>query len=801
MPRKTIFLAVIATASCDLVAPIFGQDASVKFTVHSARSGRWSEPGTWAEGKVPGVGENVQVRTGHVVNYDANSDQAIRVLHVAGTLEFARDRATRLDVALIKIQSGDECTEDGFDCDAHEAEVDAPDGSAATRPALLIGTPDDPILAGVTATIRLVYFDGMNRETLPALVNCGGRWEVHGAPLNRTWVKLGVATKPGDESVELAEPVTGWRVGDRVIVTASKEATHTGSFRPTAQRSKTGNTEEKMIRKIEGNVLTLHEPLEKEHFGTPLTPGPSPQGGEGGQAFRPASEVANLSRNVVIESADPGGVRGHTMFHRGSVGGISYAEFRHLGKEGVLGKYSIHFHLVRDSMRGSGVVGASIWDSHNRWITIHGTDYLLVRDCVGYQSVGHGFFLEDGTEQYNVLDRNLAVQAFRGKRLPKQVLPFDQNDGAGFWWANGRNTFTRNVACENDEYGFRYEITKASNFDPTLRVRQPDGSIERRDVRTIPFFRFEDNESHSEGLYSFNFGDDRNGSVHGDREHPFIARNLRAWETHYVLRPNLQYFLMDGLTVHHGVYGVYHPDYDAHVYRNIYFDNVNSEPINRGHDDESIQYGTFTYDNLTILNSRIGRDPLIQMACTSPLPGQAGHFRNVTIRNSESRQAKVVDLGGGPRNPKLEYPVAYYFYDFFAPRRTTKVVSVKFTDLLTSADFKSVDGFTGPDVRAADVTGVEFPTLLEPVDDLPPATIITSIRKHEGKVRVRGVSHDNGEIAAVIVNGNPARALTHHAGVVDWEIEIDRPANGIIEAMATDKAGQNEIVSHRLTGR
>ena len=71
------------------------------------------------------------------------------------------------------------------------------------------------------------------------------------------------------------------------------------------------------------------------------------------------------------------------MFHRGSAGAITYAEFRHLGKEGVLGRYSIHFHLVRDTMRGASVIGASIWDSGNRWITIHGTDYLVVRDCVG----------------------------------------------------------------------------------------------------------------------------------------------------------------------------------------------------------------------------------------------------------------------------------------------------------------------------------------------------------------------------------------------------------------------------------
>ena len=158
-------------------------------------------------------------------------------------------------------------------------------------------------------------------------------------------------------------------------------------------------------------------------------------------------EVANLSRNVVIESADPEGIRGHTMYHRGSSGSISYAEFRHLGKEGALGKYSLHFHQVGDTMRGSSVVGASIWDSHNRWITIHGTNYLVVRDCVGYRSVGHGFFLEDGTETENVLDRNLAVQAYFAKKLPEQVLPFDENEGAGFWWANSRNIFTRNVTC------------------------------------------------------------------------------------------------------------------------------------------------------------------------------------------------------------------------------------------------------------------------------------------------------------------------------------------------------------------
>ena len=147
----------------------------------------------------------------------------------------------------------------------------------------------------------------------------------------------------------------------------------------------------------------------------------------------------------------------------------------------MLGRYSLHFHLCGDTMRGSSVVGASIWDSHNRWLTIHGTNYLVVRDCVGYQSVGHGFFLEDGTEVYNVLDRNLAVEARHGKKLPKQVLPFDGNDGAGFWWANSLNTFTRNVAAECDRYGFRYrsDADRRPSISPRSRCMQPDGTLRK----------------------------------------------------------------------------------------------------------------------------------------------------------------------------------------------------------------------------------------------------------------------------------------------------------------------------------
>jgi hypothetical protein len=108
------------------------------------------------------------------VTYDLDSTQAVRVVHVAGTLAFARDRSTRLNVGLLKIQPGEACAEDGFNC--HEAS-EIPDAADSKMPqaALEIGTPENPLPARYTALIQLVSFEGMDSNTLPALINCGGR--------------------------------------------------------------------------------------------------------------------------------------------------------------------------------------------------------------------------------------------------------------------------------------------------------------------------------------------------------------------------------------------------------------------------------------------------------------------------------------------------------------------------------------------------------------------------------------------------------------------------------------------------
>ena len=68
---------------------------------------------------------------------------------------------------------------------------------------------------------------------------------------------------------------------------------------------------------------------------------------------------------------------------------------------------------------------------------------------------------------------------------------------------------------------------------------------------------------------------------------------------------------------------------------------------------------------------------------------------------------------------------------------------------------------TGDESRAAEVRDVEFPRLLDPVDDQPPTTVITRIERiADGKVRVNGVASDDGAVKTVIVNGRPATATT-----------------------------------------
>jgi hypothetical protein len=436
------------------------------------------------------------------------------------------------------------------------------------------------------------------------------------------------------------------------------------------------------------------------------------------------------------------------MYHRNSAGSVRYAEFRHLGKEGVKGRYSLHFHLIGDTMRGSSVVGASVWDSGNRWITVHGTNHLVIRDCVGYQSVGHGFFLEDGTEVDNVLDRNLAVQAFSGKPAPDQALPFDNNSGAGFWWANSRNTFTRNVAVECDRYGFRFEAKPVrafetalkveedegtpEDFDLRLLVRQPGGERARVDIRTLPFVRFEDNEAHSQ-LYGINLGEGVRG-VGPDARHPFVLRGTRLWNNFWAFRPASPSLLVDGMAIGQGNYGLYRAVFDRHAYRGLTVGGVQfPNRFGRGERPRGLD---------------------LAESATPPPPKELAEKRAAEFKAALAR---------GDMRPFTMNPLA-----------------------------------PAPDLPRATASTADFPAPLDPVDDLPPSTVITDIRfTAPGALNVRGTTADDGTVEGVSVNGRDA--VASRPNFAEWEAVVPfRGRAGTISAFARDAAGNVEPRPHEV---
>ena len=659
LPRRAFVVLASAIVSLTIFGDLSAAQKNV-IVVTSARSGNWSDPDTWVGQHLPEPFHAVKIRPGHRVVYDIETKMPFRAVHIGGQLEFSRDRSTRLDCGLIRIQAGEDVLEEGFDCELHLT----PRANHGEQPALLVGSSESPIPASKQALIRLHAVPGMDEKTFPAIVCCGGRMDLHGAPMNRTWIKLAENVAADSTELILSDPVSGWKPGDTVLVVSTDRTYLFGEQRrliPTI-RDET-QSEERTIKSIAQQKVILDRPLKFSH----QAPG----------EFH--GEVANLSRNVIVESADPNGARGHTMYHVGSAGSISYAEFRHLGKKDQLGRYALHFHLCRDTMRGSSVIGASIHDSDNRWLTVHGTDYLIVRDCVGYNSIGHGFFLEDGTEVFNVFDRNLAVQARHGKPLPKQVLPFDENEGAGFWWSNCLNSWTRNVAAECDQYGYRFEAAETEGFSLEQDVPQPDGVLKKIDIRTLPFVRFDDNEAHTQRRFALNLGGIRHvsdeqdyqaikdyqsvtkretadlsriqgGHVNGigpDWQHPFVIRNFRVWNSQWVFHGGSPNLLLDGLTATDCTYGIFKTRMDGHEYRNLDVRKIDTAMIFQPWGISSVKENYFRY----VDEAFDDLPPATVVTHCRLLSGSQLQVRGTTADN---RRVKQVLVNGQPSNAVRE---------------------------------------------------------------------------------------------------------------------------------------------------
>jgi len=195
--------------------------------------------------------------------------------------------------------------------------------------------------------------------------------------------------------------------------------------------------------------------------------------------------------------------------------------------------------------------------------------------------------------------------------------------------------------------------------------------------------------------------------------------------------------------------------------------------------------------------------PLIQISDHNPTGKAESHFRNVRVveRADDNRRA-LVNLGGSPRpQPDTPTSVPIYLHDHFGPGRHARIISTRSGELKgpESKDYRSEEPLTGDDSRVAEVGNIAFPELLFPVDDQPPATVITALARSENGWIVQGIAADNGEIRQVLVNGTRARPL--RPDFSEWEVTISTmPADDLITSSGTDAGGNTELTPHVLYG-
>jgi hypothetical protein len=321
-----------------------------------------------------------------------------------------------------------------------------------------IGTSYNPI----PSTSRTIIQLAATKEG-GAGIDVMGHLEIHGAPLKNTFTKLAKSAENGTTILTVANNVL-WNTGDHIVITSTS--------------LNTTETEENTVASVSGNQITLTQPLQNSHDGIAPAQG----------------EVADLTRNVVVTSFNQDVHAMGVMFMQGSSGGISYAEFSHLGGRGILGSYPIHFHHVQNTMQGTIVDGISVWDSHNRFLTIHNSDNVTVKNSVGYNSTGHGFFLEDGTEENNTLANNIAILT-----MPGNIRP-DDGGAAGFWVQNPMNNVTGNIAVSTSGSGFDFSIPGDAPEVIPFDGKNLNESLSQKTTPTVlAISSFTGNEAHSNG--------------------------------------------------------------------------------------------------------------------------------------------------------------------------------------------------------------------------------------------------------------------------------------------------------------
>jgi len=452
--RIVLLLAVVTLVVAGVLANFAGatndiSNAQLSHSVHlplvSSQSvapptagQRWSDPATWG-GNVPQAGAAVTIPAGKTVILDI-SPPALKSLQIDGSLIFA-DVDLRLSAEWIMVHGR-----------------------------LQVGSAQTPFRS--RATIMLTGNDqsqsimGMGGKVLGVM---NGTLDLYGTPRIATWTRLAATAAVGSSSLTLEQAVD-WKPGDEIVIASTDHVQSSGP-----------RSEQRVIKAVNGKTIELDVPLAYGHwsadeFGVPQR-----------------AEVGLLTRNIVVRGDDSSATSrfgAHLMVMGNAAAHIDWVDFRLMGQFGKMGRYPIHFHQMGDKGVNSFVKHSTIRQAFNRCITIHGTNNLLVEGNVTYDTLGHCFYFEEGSEIGNTLKNNLALVV---KAMKPELVPHDERPSA-YWLNNPDNTVVGNVSVEAHG-GFM--IAPSNRPIPFGRTGQDLSWMDAIKPKRTPMREFRGNVAHS----------------------------------------------------------------------------------------------------------------------------------------------------------------------------------------------------------------------------------------------------------------------------------------------------------------
>jgi parallel beta-helix repeat protein len=424
-------------------------DFAANPTATAVTSGTWSNPATWG-GSVPGTADIVDIPAGIAVTVADQSAQAQVVgIRSGGSLVFDPSVPTRLSVGTLEEEQG------GL---------------------LQVGTSTAPVTA--SAEIRITAVP-INPTTDPEQYGTGviamGTVRMFGRSMQSSFVQLAAEAHAGDTTLSVATSAADWQPGDSVVLPDTRQTLPADGQLPS-------QLETVAITSVSSNgkTLTLAAPLKYDHLGAHDL--------DGNLVALP--HVADLTRTILVDSADPTGERGHTLFTRFADVDIEYAHFDNLGRTtdaplddttfnadgsvahygtNQIARYAVHLHHLVGPTAGRGpgiqnvqfkVIGNAVTNSQRWGIDLHDADFGEVEGNVVYNTQGAGIVTEDGSEIGNTISGNMVVGTVgtnprttaysRGN--PAEDLDFGF-EGTGIWLKSVGNTVTGNVVADSKNTG------------------------------------------------------------------------------------------------------------------------------------------------------------------------------------------------------------------------------------------------------------------------------------------------------------------------------------------------------------